>query len=275
MPSERDDWGFFCDYLRQWWLEQPVFGDTAQEREQALRRGGYTIVASMDPTTQAAALAQSLTVYGYNSPRAMPIAAVQPGTGRVLASYQLATGAGFVNDVVLTKRTAWFTDSQNPVLYGLPLGKGGRLPAAGAVIRLPLSGDYVHQPGFNLNGIAATPDGKRLLAVQSSTGLLFRIDPRTGVARTVDLGGYLLTNGDGLLVLGRTLYVVQNQLNRVAVFKLHRTGTRGTLQRTITSPDFDVPTTIAAKGRWLYLPNARFSTPTTPQTTYTAVRVSR
>ncbi len=200
---------------------------------------------------------------------------VDTRTGRVLASYQLATGAGFVNDVVLTKRTAWFTDSQNPVLYGLPLGKGGRLPAAGAVIRLPLSGDYVHQPGFNLNGIAATPDGKRLLAVQSSTGLLFRIDPRTGVARTVDLGGYLLTNGDGLLVLGRTLYVVQNQLNRVAVFKLNRTGTRGTLQRTITSPDFDVPTTIAAKGRWLYLPNARFSTPTTPQTTYTAVRVSR
>lgn len=200
---------------------------------------------------------------------------VDARTGKVLASYQLATGASFVNDVVLTKRMAWFTDSQNPVLYGLPLGKSGKLPAASAIVRLPLSGDYVHGAGFNLNGIAATPDGKRLLAVQSSTGLLFRIDPRTGVAKTVDLGGYTLTNGDGLLVLGRKLYVVQNQLNQVAVFKLSKGGASGKLLRTLTNPGFDVPTTVAAKGGWLYLPNARFSTTPTPDTSYTAVRVRR
>jgi len=200
---------------------------------------------------------------------------VDTRTGRVLASYQLATGASFVNDVVLTRRMAWFTDSQNPVLYGLPLGKHGKLPTASAVVRLELTGDYVHGAGFNLNGIAATPDGRWLLAVQTSTGLLFRINPRTGVTQTVDLGGYVLTNGDGLLVLGRTLYVVQNQLNRVAVFKLGKSGASGVLLRTITNPDFDVPTTVAAKGRWLYLPNARFSTPPTPETSYTVVRVRR
>jgi hypothetical protein len=32
---------------------------------------------------------------------------------------------------------------------------------------------------------------------------------------------------------------------------------------------------VAAFGRWLYLPNARFSTTPTPETTYTAVRISR
>jgi sugar lactone lactonase YvrE len=196
-------------------------------------------------------------------------------TGAVLASYRFATGASFVNDVTLTRRMAWFTDSANPVLYGLPLGRHGSLPAADDVVVLPLSGDYVHQPGFNLNGIAATANERWLLAVQSNTGLLLRIDPRTGVARTVDLGGYVLTNGDGLLVRGRTLYVVQNQLNRVAVFRLNSDASAATLQRTITSPNFDVPTTVAAFGRWLYLPNARFSTPPTPQTSYTAVRVSR
>ncbi|MCB0910711.1 MAG: superoxide dismutase [Propionibacteriaceae bacterium] len=200
---------------------------------------------------------------------------VDTRTGEVLAGYPLAAGASFVNDVVLTRRTAWFTDSQNPVLYGLPLGRHGQLPDPADVIQLPLSGDYVHGPGFNLNGIAATPDGRALLAVQTSTGLLFRIDPGTGVTRTVDLGGYPLTNGDGLLVRGRTLYAVQNQLNQVAVFRLSRGGGSGTLQRTITSPGFDVPTTVAAWGRWLYLPNARFSTPPTPETTYTAVRVPR
>lgn len=196
-------------------------------------------------------------------------------TGKVLASYQFATGAAFINDVVLTKKVAWFTDSQNPVLYGVPLGKHGRLPAASRVITLPLSGDYVHVDGFNLNGITATPDGRALLAVQSATGLLFRIDPRTGVAKQVNLKGQVLTNGDGMLLRGRTLYVVQNRLNQVAVIKLDRHAKSGIVKRTLTSPDFDVPTTVAAFGRYLYLPNARFGTEVTPDTTYTAVRIKR
>ncbi len=74
----------------------------------------------------------------------------------------------------------------------------------------------------------------------------------------VDLGGYALTNGDGLLVRGRTLYVVQNQLNQVAVFKLNRRGTAGALVKTLPVPDSDVPTTVAAYRGSLYLPNARF-----------------
>ncbi|WP_405430971.1 transglycosylase domain-containing protein [Micromonospora sp. NBC_00617] len=80
-----DDWGFFCDYLRQWWLTQPAFGATTAEREQALRSGGYTVVTSLDPQVQATAQQQATRVYGYDNKRALPIAAVQPGTGRVLA----------------------------------------------------------------------------------------------------------------------------------------------------------------------------------------------
>ncbi|WP_233513848.1 transglycosylase domain-containing protein [Micromonospora craterilacus] len=83
--GERDGWGFFCDYLRRWWLAQPAFGDTVAEREQALRRGGYTVVTTLDPQIQATAQKQATSVYGYDNPRALPIAAVEPGTGRVLA----------------------------------------------------------------------------------------------------------------------------------------------------------------------------------------------
>jgi membrane peptidoglycan carboxypeptidase len=80
-----EDTGFFCDYLRQWWLTQPAFGETVQEREQALRRGGYTVVTSLDPELQATAQRQATAVYGYDDERVLPIAAVEPGTGRVLA----------------------------------------------------------------------------------------------------------------------------------------------------------------------------------------------
>ena len=83
--GKHNDWGFFCDYFRRWWDAQDRFGGSVAERENALKTGGYTIVTSLDPQVQATALKQSLGVYGYNSARALPIAVVTPGTGRVQA----------------------------------------------------------------------------------------------------------------------------------------------------------------------------------------------
>ena len=197
-------------------------------------------------------------------------------TGEVLASYQLGTaGATFINDVIVTRDAAWFTDSQQAQLYKLPLGPAGSLPAQEDVERLPLSGDFVLAPGFNANGIEVTPDGKGLLVIQSATRTLFRVDPATGNATAVDLGGVPLTNGDGLLVEGRTLYVVQNRLNLVGVVELAADGLSGEYVDQLTNPAFDVPTTIASYGNSLYLPNARFGTPPTPETEYSANRVER
>jgi hypothetical protein len=138
-----------------------------------------------------------------------------------------------------------------------------------------LTGDWVQVEGFNANGIAETPNRKALLVVNSATGLLYRVDPETGQATEVDLGGNSLPNGDGLLVRGRTLYVVQNQDNQVAVFRLNAAGTAGQLVDTLTSDDFDIPTTVAAFGNSLYLPNARFNTPPTPDTPYWITRIDR
>jgi hypothetical protein len=194
-------------------------------------------------------------------------------TGKVLKSYTFTTSTPtFVNDVILGKGAAYFTDSQQPVFYKVALGR--RLASTARTV--PLSGDYQHTAGNNMNGISLTPDGRALIMVQSSTGFLFRVDPRTGVARKIDIGTAVMTAGDGLLLIGRTLYVVQNRLNQIAVLTLNSAGTRGQLVRHITSADFDVPTTAAAFGNRLYLPNARFTTPPTPTTPYwvTAVPAS-
>jgi sugar lactone lactonase YvrE len=191
---------------------------------------------------------------------------VDTRSGRVLASYQLASGAAFVNDVVLTPTAAWFTDSLNPVLYRLPLA-GGRLPARAEVV--PLTGDLVYQEGFNVNGISRTPDGRGLLVVQSNTGSLFRVE-RDGVTHRVAVP-ITLTNGDGLLLRGRTLYVVQNRLNTVTALRLR--GDSTTVVDRITDPRFDVPTTVGYLAGRLYLPNARFGTPPEPTTEYQVVAV--
>jgi sugar lactone lactonase YvrE len=197
---------------------------------------------------------------------------VSARTGEVLASYTL-TGDGFVNDVVLTRDAAWFTDSFNPALYKVPLGRHGGLPDQDDVVTVPLTGDLVFQGGFNVNGIERTPDGRGLLVVQTNTGGLFRVDPATGVTTAVDLGGEALPNGDGILLEGRTLFVAQNVSNQVAVVRLDRRAATGTVVDRLTDPRFDTPTTIAAFGHRLYLPNARFTTEPTPTTPYTAVAI--
>jgi sugar lactone lactonase YvrE len=197
-------------------------------------------------------------------------------TGKIIRNYTFTTETSFVNDVVLTRDYAWFTDSQQAQLYGVPLGRGGKPGRQTDVVTLPLTGDWQQVPmAFNANGIAQTPNRKALLVVNSTTGLLYRVDPQTGVATEVDLGGTSLTAGDGLLVRGRTLYVVRNQLNKVAVIKLNASGTRGRLVGTLTSKNFDIPTTVAAFGKSLYLPNARFTTPPTPDTPYWITRIDR
>ena len=200
---------------------------------------------------------------------------VDSASGDVLKSYQLTTGEAFINDVVLTRDGAWFTNSSAAELYFLPVGPSGDLPDASDIVTLPLTGDWAQQSGFNANGIAETPDHRALLVIQSATATLFRVDPGTGEATTVDLGGASLPNGDGLLVIGRTLYVVQNQLNQVAVIRLDADGSSGSLVETLTGTDFDVPTTVASYGASLFLPNARFSTPPTSDTEYDVVRIDR
>ncbi|MGC5030355.1 transglycosylase domain-containing protein [Micromonospora sp. DT229] len=85
VPEGHNDWGFFCDWFTRWWSDQRAFGSTVDERQRTLRRGGFTIVTSLDPAVQRSATEQVRRVYSAQSRYAMPTAVVQPGTGRVLA----------------------------------------------------------------------------------------------------------------------------------------------------------------------------------------------
>ncbi len=198
-------------------------------------------------------------------------------TGAPIASYDLPTsGDTFVNDVVVTKRAAWFTDSQRAALYRLPLGPGGRPGPASSITTVLLTGDYDHVDGsFNVNGIDATPNGKTLVIVQSTGGNLFTVTAM-GTTRSIALAGNeSVPNGDGILLDGKTLYVVQNRLNVIAKIALSPNLRSGRVLRRISSPDFDVPTTVAELGSRLYAVNARFGTTPTPTTDYSVVQVGK
>lgn len=194
-------------------------------------------------------------------------------TGETVAVLTLSEDPSFINDVVITRDAAYFTNSFQQEIYRVPLERNGQLSSTEDVETITLSGDYQFTPGaFNANGIAATPNGDTLIIVNSTEGALYNVDPETGEATRIDLGGSVPA-GDGILLHGKTLYVVQNRLNQVAVIELNSDFTAGTIVETITSERFRVPTTIARFGSSLYVVNARFGTPVTPETDYDVVLV--
>jgi sugar lactone lactonase YvrE len=173
--------------------------------------------------------------------------------GDPLVVFQLAPPGepSFVNDVVVTRDAAWFTDSFRGVIYRVDLGTG-------QVSEADLTDQAQAEPNvFRLNGIDATPNGKTLIAVNSTAGELYRIDASTEEVSTIDMGGDSVA-GDGILLAGRTLYAVRNQ-DHVAVIDLAPDLSSGTIVDELTG-DLDIPTTVARHGSSLYVVNARFGT---------------
>lgn len=90
--------GFFCDYLKRWWADQPAFGADSYERLNRLHSAGYRIVTTIDLQAQNAAMNNIRKVMdkkGNGAHQAMMLAATEPGTGRVRA---LAVNRVFSNN---------------------------------------------------------------------------------------------------------------------------------------------------------------------------------
>lgn len=176
-------------------------------------------------------------------------------------------GALIINDCVVTKEAVYFTDSHNPTLYRVALGPNGEPAAEFTTVTLP--DDFAwpankgsFNPFINANGITATADGKFLILVHTGLGALHRIDTSTfQVSRIAIQGGdgTAAGRGDGILLDGNTLYVVQNRINRIAVMTLSSDYLSATVNGYISEPFasnptlLKVPTTIAKSASGLYV----------------------
>ncbi|WP_018685561.1 SMP-30/gluconolactonase/LRE family protein [Actinokineospora enzanensis] len=225
--------------------------------------GGPSIGMKVDPARN------RLYVAGGSELRAIDLR-----DGKVLGRWPVPGPGAFVNDVVVARDGVYFSDSYKPTLYKLAIGRDGSLPKDAQAIAL--SGEWEQVPNsFNGNGILTTPDEQALVLGNSSTGKLYRVDPATGAAKVVDLGGTTIPGNDGELRVGRDVYIMENGRNTIAKVELSQDGTKGSLQRRLFDAHFDIATAVAVFGDSLYAVNARFSTPPTPTTPYTAVAVPR
>jgi sugar lactone lactonase YvrE len=179
---------------------------------------------------------------------------------RLLRRFETGSG-GFLNDIAVTGAgDAYVTDSFRPVLWrvsdaAIDRGRGDSVAAERFIELGPEAG---YGPGFNWNGIEASSN-RRLVAVHSGAGRLFRIDTGTKGVAAIDSGTVDLTNGDGLAVRGRLLYVVRNQQATIVRLRLSHSLSRATeFGAPITDATFAYPTTAAFAGGPLLVVNSQF-----------------
>jgi len=202
--------------------------------------------------------------------------AVDGRTGAVVADV-VVPGGGFLNDLVVSERAVWFTDSSVDRLGRIALDRRGR-PAGGAPTFVALTGAWPATAAgtFGANGIRRLPDGSLVLN-NSTSGGLWQVDPRTGVTREIAVsGGPRPVSGDGLELVGNTLYDVRgNGANAVSVFRLGRRHDRwvASAQGTLTDPTLDVPSTATFAAGSLWAVNARFGNPTPDTASYWITRL--
>ncbi len=184
-------------------------------------------------------------------------------TGDPVTSYQFQTPPTptFINDVALSKDGAWFTDSSQALLYFVPVVDG--VPSS-TFMTLTLSGPAADLSGaFNNNGIQAVKGGTMLIVAHSGNGVLNLVDATTGASTTI--AGVSVPNVDGILIKGsHELIAAQNADNLLSVWKLSSDFLSGTRQKTITSPLFEFPTTIARFGKRLAVANAKLTPASRP-----------
>lgn len=188
------------------------------------------------------------------------IFAYDADTGALLRAYSTPAGASFINDVALAGDYAYFTDSVRPVIFRVPrAADAGGSTAAEAWLDVSTTIPYSTAPGaFNLNGIAATPDGRYLIVVQSYNGKLFRIGVADRSVVPVQIDGSVV-NGDGLLLDGQTLYVVRNADKIIVPISLAADFASGTIGTPFSDASLRYPTTIAQTDGRLLVVNSQFN----------------
>jgi sugar lactone lactonase YvrE len=179
-------------------------------------------------------------------------------TGATVAVYQLGdpTAGTVINDVTVTRSGAWFTDSTATRLSHVPISPAG---VPGPAETLPLSGPAAALTGpFNLNGIAATPNGSTLIVAHTANAALYAVDPTTGASAQIT--GVSVPNVDGIVLGAGRLWAVQGFNNQISVIDPGPDLTSGVLTKVITSDLFQVPSTAVRHGHRLAVVNAKFDT---------------
>ena len=181
-------------------------------------------------------------------------------TGALIQQFEVPNPTGsLINDVAIAGSAAYFTDTRAATLWRIPFTNtsAGPLEAWRSFDGTALKYD---PNANNLNGIAATADGKTLIVVQMAAGLLFKIDVASKAVTAIATRNADLSGADGLVLDGRTLYVVRQTAVEIARVDLAADLASGVVSARLKDPLLAWPATAIKVGDRLIVVNTQFNT---------------
>jgi membrane peptidoglycan carboxypeptidase len=111
--------GFFCDYVREVFLNDPVFGKTKKDRARIWNQGGLTIRTTLDPQAQQSVQDSVQQHVNKSDSVAAAVTLVEPGTGKILGMGQSKPYGNGKNETEINYSAG---SDRGGSTYGFPTG---------------------------------------------------------------------------------------------------------------------------------------------------------
>jgi Cu-Zn family superoxide dismutase len=180
-------------------------------------------------------------------------------SGRLIKSLTVPDpAASLLNDVAIVGNAAYITDTRVPTLWRVQV-TGNEVGALEPWLNFNGTALQYDPAINNLNGIAATPDGRSLIVVHMGKGLLYRIDIAAKTIHPIDTAGEDLSGADGLVLDGRNLFIVRQTAVEMVTVRLSPDLARGNVEKRFKHSALAWPATAAKVGDRLIVVNTQFN----------------
>ncbi|MFE4633876.1 transglycosylase domain-containing protein [Streptomyces sp. NPDC056773] len=140
--------GFFCDFVRNTFLDDTAFGKTREDRAKVWNQGGLTVRTTLDPQSQDSVNESIKDHVDQDDKVATAVTLVQPGTGRVLAMGQSKPYGFGKNETQINFSVDKKMGGSN---FGFPTGSTFKAFVAAAALEGGLSPTKMYESPYDMN----------------------------------------------------------------------------------------------------------------------------
>ncbi|MBY8877463.1 transglycosylase domain-containing protein [Actinacidiphila acidipaludis] len=170
--------GFFCDYVRETFLQNAAFGKTKEARAKLWNTGGLTIRTTLDPTAQAGVL-QGISNHVNKSDKVAAAAVlVEPGTGKIVAMGQ--------------SRPYGFGKDETQINYSVNANMGGGQGFQNGSTFKPITAAAALEAGYKPSQSEDSPNKMTYPDVTNCSGATLHGTDQTGNEDPSEKGPYMM-----------------------------------------------------------------------------------
>ncbi|WP_405583297.1 transglycosylase domain-containing protein [Streptomyces sp. NBC_01190] len=170
--------GFYCDYVRETFLQNAAFGATKEARAKLWNTGGLTIKTTLDPSAQAGVL-RGISKHVYKSDTiAAAVTLVEPGTGKIVAMGQ--------------SKPYGFGKNETQINYSVNANMGGGIGFQNGSTFKPITAAAALEAGYKPDQVYPAPNKMDYPDVTTCSGQTVHDPKPTGNESESEVGPYAM-----------------------------------------------------------------------------------